>query len=455
MQHFDAIIIGFGKGGKTLAGALAGAGQTVALIERSDKMYGGTCINVGCIPSKSLVTSAKASAAQGGSFAEKAARYAAAVRERGRVTSMLRGKNYDKLAANPNVTVLTGTAAFTGENTVRVAFGDGHAEELEAGRIFLNTGSRPFIPPIEGVEGNPRVFLSETLMSLETLPPRLVIIGGGYIGMEFASMYVNFGAAVTVVQDGAVFLPREDGEIAQAVLRRLEKLGVRVILSAKVQRVAEGEGCAQVLVETEAGPQNLPAEAVLLATGRRPNPAELRPELAGVALTDRGAVRVDAHLRTTAPRVWALGDVAGGLQFTYISLDDFRIVKDDVLGAGSRTTENRGTVPYSVFLDPPFSRVGLSEQEARAQGYEVLVGRLPVAAVPKAQVLRETDGLLKVVVDAKTKKILGAHLFCPESHEVVNLIKLAMDAGLPYTVLRDQIFTHPTMAEALNDLFAL
>lgn len=455
MQHFDAIIIGFGKGGKTLAGALAGAGQTVALIERSDKMYGGTCINVGCIPSKSLVTSAKASVAQGGSFAEKAARYAAAVRERGRVTSMLRGKNYDKLAANPNVTVLTGTAAFTGENTVRVAFGDGHAEELEAGRIFLNTGSRPFIPPIEGVEGNPRVFLSETLMSLETLPPRLVIIGGGYIGMEFASMYANFGATVTVVQDGAVFLPREDGEIAQAVLRRLEKLGVRVILSAKVQRVAEGEGCAQVLVETEAGPQNLPAEAVLLATGRRPNPAELRPELAGVALTDRGAVRVDAHLRTTAPRVWALGDVAGGLQFTYISLDDFRIVKDDVLGAGSRTTENRGAVPYSVFLDPPFSRVGLSEQEARAQGYEVLVGRLPVAAIPKAQVLRETDGLLKAVVDAETKKILGAHLFCPESHEVVNLIKLAMDAGLPYTVLRDQIFTHPTMAEALNDLFAL
>ena len=455
MKQYDAVIIGFGKGGKTLAGALAGAGKTVALVERSDKMYGGTCINVGCIPSKSLITSAKASAQAGGSFEEKAARYADAVRERERVTSMLRGKNYDKLAANGQIDVLTGTAEFSGEKTVRVAFADGSAEELAGERVFINTGARPFVPPIEGVRESGRVYLSETLMSLPALPRRLVIIGGGYIGMEFASMYAHFGAQVTVVQDGAVFLPREDAEIAEAVLARLGELGVRVVFSAKVGRVTDRDGFAEVSITTEAGAETLPAEAVLLATGRRPDPASLHPERAGVELTARGAVKVDEHLRTTAPGVWAMGDVTGGLQFTYISLDDFRIVKSDVLGDGARTTESRGAVPYSVFLDPPFSRVGLSESEAREQGYDVKLAKLPVAAIPKAQVLRETAGLLKAVIDAKTDKILGAHLFCPESHEIVNIVKLAMDAGLPYTALRDQIFTHPTMAEALNDLFSV
>ena len=450
MKHYDALVIGFGKGGKTLAGALAGAGWKVAVAEQSDQMYGGTCINVGCIPSKSLVTSAEQSALLGGSFEEKAARYRDAILEKRRLTGMLRKKNFDKLNDHPNVTVYTGKASFIGPKQVEV---EGVDEVLEAGKILINTGSRPFIPPIPGLRESAFLYLSERRLDRETLPRRLVIVGGGVIGMEFASIYANFGAQVTVLQDGPVFLPREDGEIAQTVLARLQEKGVRVLLSAQTERVQDGDGCARLTVRTEQGEELLEAEAVLAATGRRPNVEGLRLEAAGVQLTPRGAVQVDELLRTTAPDIWAMGDVCGGLQFTYISLDDFRIVKSQLLGGGGRTTQNRGAVPYSVFLDPPFSRVGLSEKEALAQGYEVKLAKLPAAAIPKAQVLRKPAGLLKAVIDAKTDRILGAHLFCAESHEVINLVKLAMDAGLPYTALRDAIYTHPTMGEALNDLF--
>lgn len=450
MKNYDAIVIGFGKGGKTLAGALAGAGKTVALVEKSEKMYGGTCINVGCIPTKSLVNSARLSAEQGGSFEEKAERYARAVAEKDRLTGMLRGKNYEKLNSHPNVTVYNGTASFLDSRRVAVEGKDGRAE-LEGARIFLNTGARPFVPPIPGLEGNPDVYLSETLLDRKELPRELVIIGGGYIGMEFASIYADFGSHVTVIQDGPVFLPREDEEIAAAVLESLRARGVEVLLSTKVEAIVRENNRTVVRAGTDAA---LPTEAVLVATGRRPNVKGLNLEAAGVELTPEGAVKTDVSLKTTVPHIWAMGDVAGGLQFTYISLDDFRIVKSQVLGDGSRTTQNRGAVPYSVFLDPPFSRVGMTEREAREQGYEVKVARLAATAIPKAQVLRRPAGLLKAVVDGKTGRILGAHLFCEESYELINLFKLAIDAGIPYPVLRDNIYTHPTMSEALNDLFA-
>lgn len=453
MRQVDAAVIGFGKGGKTLAGAFAAAGKTVALVEKSPKMYGGTCINVACIPTKSLVHSAALSAAQGGTFSERAARYATAVDEKDRVTGLLRSKNYRKLADLPNVEVVDGTASFADATHLTVAKPDGTRETIEAAQAFINTGARPFVPPIPGVDG-PRVHVSETLLDVRTLPERLVIIGGGYIGMEFASMYANFGSQVTVVQNEDAFLPREDAEIAAAVLDSVEGRGIRVIRGAGVRRIDDEADQAVVTVEISGAEERLPADAVLVATGHRPNVDGLNLEAAGVELTERGAVRTDEHLRTTAPNIWALGDVAGGLQFTYISLDDSRIVKADVLGDGARTTANRGTVPYSVFLDPPLSRAGMTEQEARAAGFDVKVAKLPAAAIPKAQLLQKPTGLLKAVVDAGTGRILGAHLFCEESYEMINTIKLAMDAGLPYQVLRDAVYTHPTMSEAFNDLFA-
>ena len=453
MRKVDAAVIGFGKGGKALAGALAAAGKTVALVEKSPKRYGGTCINVACIPTKSLVLSAALSAAQGGTFDERAARYAAAIDEKDRVTGLLRGKNYHKLADLPNVEVVDGTASFVDATHLEVERPDGMREAIEAEQVFVNTGARPFVPPIPGVDG-PRVHVSETLLDVRTLPERLVVIGGGYIGMEFASLYANFGSQVTVVQDGEEFLPREDAEIAAAVLASLEARGIRVVRGADVRRIDDGPDEALVTVAANGAEERLPADAVLVATGRRPNVAGLNLEAAGVELTGRGAVRTDEHLRTTAPNIWAMGDVVGGLQFTYLSLDDFRIVRDDVLGDGARTTANRGTVPYSVFLDPPFSRAGMTEREARAAGLNVKVAKLPAAAIPKAQLLQKPTGLLKAVIDADTDLVLGVHLFCEESYEMVNTAKLAMDAGLPYQVLRDAVYTHPTMSEAFNDLFA-
>ena len=461
MKHYDAAIIGFGKGGKTLAGALAAAGQSVAVIEQSPRMYGGTCINVACIPTKTLVHAAALSQAQGGTFAERAARYAAAIDEKDRVTGMLRGKNYRKLADAPNVDVIDGRASFVDathlaiEPTAAAEAPTALAEpqRIEADRIFVNTGARPFVPPIPGVD-SPRVFVSETLLDLRDLPERFVIIGGGYIGLEFASMYANFGSQVTVLQDTEAFIPREDAAIASAVLKSLEDRGIRIVRSARVLRIESAADRDEVVIEANGTEERIPADAVLVATGRRPNVEGLGLERAGVELTERGAVRTDEHLRTTAPNIHAMGDVVDGLQFTYISLDDFRIVKDDLLGDGARTTDNRGAVPYSVVLDPPFSRVGMTEQEARDAGFSVKLAELPAAAIPKAQVLGKPVGLLKAVVDADTDRLLGVHLFCEESHEMINTAKLAIDAGLPYQTLRDAVYTHPTMSEAFNDLFA-
>ena len=454
MNQYDAVIIGFGKGGKTMAGALGAAGKKVALIERSSMMYGGTCINVGCIPTKSLVYRAGLAAAKGGSFEEKAAAYKAAMEQKEDLTTRLRGKNYQKLDSNPNITVIDGTASFQSPHVVEVEK-DGKTFQVEGEQIFINTGSSAFIPPIEGLKGNPYVYTSEGLLNLTELPSRLVIIGGGYIGVEFSSIYASFGSKVTILQDGDIFLPREDEEIAGAVRESLESRGIRVMTGVKVKALEQAEGKALVAVDNGKEVQKLEAEAVLVATGRRPNTAGLNLEAAGVEIGPRGGIVTDDSLTTTAPHIYAMGDVRGGLQFTYISLDDFRIVKSKVLGDGSYTLKERGAVPYSVFLIPPFSRVGLSEIEAVEKGYKVKVARLAAAAIPKAQVLEQPAGLLKAVIDEETGLILGAHLFCQESYEMINMIKLAMDAKVPYQVLRDTIYTHPTMSEAFNDLFAV
>lgn len=451
---YDAVIIGFGKGGKTMAGALGAAGKKVALIEKSDRMYGGTCINVGCIPTKSLVYRAGLAAAKGGSFEEKAAAYKAAMEQKEDLTARLRGKNYQKLDSNPNITVIDGTASFQSPHVVEVEK-DGKTFQVEGEQIFINTGSSAFIPPIEGLKGNPYVYTSEGLLNLTELPSRLVIIGGGYIGVEFSSIYASFGSKVTILQDGDIFLPREDEEIAGAVRESLESRGIRVMTGVKVKALEQAEGRALVAVDNGKEVQKLEAEAVLVATGRRPNTAGLNLDAAGVEIGPRGGIITDDSLTTTAPHIYAMGDVRGGLQFTYISLDDFRIVKSKVLGDGSYTLKERGAVPYSVFLIPPFSRVGLSEKEAVEKGYKVKVARLAAAAIPKAQVLEQPAGLLKAVIDEETGLILGAHLFCQESYEMINMIKLAMDAKVPYQVLRDTIYTHPTMSEAFNDLFAV
>ncbi len=450
INNYDAVIIGFGKGGKTLAAALGNAGRRTALIEKSPMMYGGTCINVGCIPTKFLVHRA-----QDAFFAvDKSAYYKESVEQERKLTEKLRDKNLAKLESVPNVTVITGTAKLLSNTEVEVVTENGR-EILTAKQIFLNTGSTPLIPPIDGIKENPFVVTSEELLKQTKLPERLVIIGGGYIGVEFASIYADFGSCVTILQNGTRFLPREDEDIADAVRENLGSRGVELLTGVEVKSVLAKKDKAVVSVAIDNVVREIEADTVLIATGRKPNTQNLGLENAGVEITSRGGVVVDGHLKTTAQNIYAMGDVVGGLQFTYISLDDYRIVRSAILGDGSYTTEKRGAVPYSVFLNPPFSRVGMSEQEAKEKGYSVKVAKLPAAAIPKALVVEQPSGVLKAVIDEKTGRILGAHLFCAESHEMINTVKLVMDAKLPYTVLRDMICTHPTMSEALNDLFTL
>ncbi len=452
-KRFDNIIIGFGKGGKTLAAALAAKGQSTAIVEKDANMYGGTCINVACIPSKSLEHSARLSAAQGGDFEVRAKRYSAAIAQKRSLCAMLRQKNYEKAIAS-GVSVLTGSASFTDPHHVSVSYPNNAGEELFGQRIFINTGARPFIPPVPGLRESRFAYTSETLMELDSLPRRLAVIGGGYIGLEFASYYTNFGSEVTVIQDQEAFIPREDAQVASAVYDSFTRRGIRILKSTKTVSVEDKDGFALIALESNGAHSELEADAILVATGRRPNLDGLNIEAAGVALTERGAIKTDDHLQTSVPHIYAMGDVAGGLQFTYISLDDSRIVKSALLGDGSRTVKNRGAVPYTVFIDPPLSRVGLSEEEARNQGFATGVATLPCSAIPKAHVLRKPEGMLKVIVDTETGMFLGAHFFCAESQEMINLIKLCMDASIPYTVIRDGIFNHPTMSEALNDLLS-
>ena len=456
MNAFDVIIIGFGKGGKTLAAEFAKRGQKVAIIERSDKMYGGTCINIGCIPTKTLVHQAKmASALKDATFEERSEFYRNAVSVKETVTSALRNKNYHNLADNPNVTVYTGIGSFVSADVVAVRTATEEIR-LTSKQIIINTGAETVIPPIEGIAGNPFVYTSTSIMELADLPRRLVIIGGGYIGLEFASMYASFGSQVTVLESYPELIAREDRDIAASVKETLEKKGIVFRMNAKVQSVNRVEDKAIV---TFADSQTnevfvLEADAVLLATGRRPNTKDLNLEVAGVEVDVRGAIIVDEYLKTTNPNIRAVGDVKGGLQFTYISLDDYRIVREDLFGDKERRTGDRNPVSYSVFIDPPLSRIGLNEEEARRQNRDIIVKKLPVMAIPRAKTLGETDGLLKAIIDKNTGKILGCVLFAPDSGEVINTVAVAMKTGQDYTFLRDFIFTHPSMSEALNDLFS-
>ena len=456
MNAFDVIIIGFCKGGKTLAAEFAKRGQKVAIIERSDKMYGGTCINIGCIPTKTLVHQAKmASALKDATFEERSEFYRNAVSVKESVTSALRNKNYHNLADNPNVTVYTGIGSFVSTDVVAVRTATEEIR-LTSKQIIINTGAETVIPPIEGVAGNPFVYTSTSIMELADLPRRLVIIGGGYIGLEFASMYASFGSQVTVLESYPELIAREDRDIAASVKETLEKKGIVFRMNAKVQSVNRVEDKAIV---TFADSQTnevfvLEADAVLLATGRRPNTKDLNLEVAGVEVDVRGAIIVDEYLKTTNPNIRAVGDVKGGLQFTYISLDDYRIVREDLFGDKERRTGDRNPVSYSVFIDPPLSRIGLNEEEARRQNRDIIVKKLPVMAIPRAKTLGETDGLLKAIIDKNTGKILGCVLFAPDSGEVINTVAVAMKTGQDYTFLRDFIFTHPSMSEALNDLFS-
>lgn len=445
----DTIVIGWGKGGKTLAGTLARSGERVAMVEQSAQMYGGTCINIGCVPTKILIHEAEQ--AHGSDFDPQ--RFEAAVQRRDKLTSMMRAKNFSMLDDLESVLVLTGHANFSGPRTIKVST---ETEELElsARRIIINTGSVPAQPKIEGVEIRGRVHDSTTLQHAE-MPKSLIVVGGGYVGIEFASMFAQFGAKVTVLDRGERALSKEDQDIASEVQSSLVDAGVSIISSAQVTKISQDHSSATVSFELDGQAQQLEADAVLIALGRTPNTSHLGLEAAGVKVGERGEIVVDKFLATSAEGIYALGDVNGGPQFTYVSLDDHRVLANHLLGDGSRSTEDRVAVPYTIFTTPPLSRVGLSEAAAIEQGLEVKIAVKKVAeiaAMPRPKIVGDPRGVIKFVVDAHTDQILGAALMHVDSQEVINLVALAMRQKMTASSLRDQIFTHPSSTEALNEV---
>jgi pyruvate/2-oxoglutarate dehydrogenase complex dihydrolipoamide dehydrogenase (E3) component len=454
-EHFEYAIVGGGKAGKTLAAKMATAGRRVIMIEKG--MIGGTCINVACIPTKTLVKSAKAV-----ELARRASLFGLRLtlegvdpvgvrgRKRAVVAEMVKRNqaNFDR----SGMTLVIGTASFTAPRALRIVMPDGSMREVTADNVFINTGTRPALPALPGLAES-RPLDSESVQELDRLPEHLVILGAGYIGCEFAQIFRRFGSRVTVVEQSEAFLSREDPDVAEQVLSIFREDGIDVRLGARMQRVVGRSGeSVQIVLETAAGEQRVDGSDLLVALGRAANTAQLNLAAAGVDVDGRGFVKVNDRLETSAPNVWALGDVNGGPQFTHASLDDYRIVSANLSGGNRRTTDR--LIPYVLFIDPELGRIGLTETEARRGGRQVRVAHMPAAAIPRAVTSGETRGLLKVVVDGDTDQILGASILAAEGGEVMAVVQVAMLSRLPYTALRDMIFAHPTMAEGLNDLFA-
>ena len=450
-KKVDNIIIGFGKAGKTLANYLGTKGEKTILVEKSPLMYGGTCINVGCIPSKFLATQADRRSYSGINDEEY---YKKSIINKKELIAKLNKANYDKVSSNANVEVIDGLASFKDEHIINIKT-DNQDYEVYADKIFINTGSTPFVPDIEGLKIEKRIHTSETLMNLEKIPHTMTIFGSGFIGLEFAASYAKFGTKVTIIDKETKLLPREDDDVAKEVFESYKSLGVDFVFNADINSVQQDDNKVTISYTVNGEKFEISTDVLLVATGRKPNIEGLQLENAGVEISERGFIKVNKHLQTNKPHIFAMGDVNGGPQLTYVSLDDYRIVKSYLEDNGRYSLDDRQPIAFSAFLHPTFSKVGLSEKEAIDKGYKIKVATLPVMAIPKAKILGNQIGIYKAVVDADTNQILGVVLFGEDSHEVINIVVLAVIMKQPYSVLANQIFTHPTMAEALNDLFSL
>jgi pyruvate/2-oxoglutarate dehydrogenase complex dihydrolipoamide dehydrogenase (E3) component len=454
VESFDAIVIGSGQGGNPLAGALAAAAKKTALIERQD--VGGTCINRGCTPTKTMVASARAAymARRGADYGVRLGPVTVdmgRVRERKRAIVRSFREGGEKRLEKAHVELIRGEASFTGPGQIRVALHGGGERQLSAAQFFINTGTHSGVPAIEGLKTVPYLD-NGTIMELDYVPEHLVILGGGYIGVEFSQMFRRFGSRVTVIQSGSQLLKEEDQEVAAEVVKILRQDGIEILLNARTERVARANGGISLTVAIEGKSQTIAATDLLVATGRVPNTEALKPAAAGIEVDQRGFIRSNDRLETSAPGVYVLGDVKGGPQFTHISYDDFRILKANLLDGGDRTVRDR-PVPYTVFMDPQLGRVGMTESEAKKSGRKIRVARMPMTSVARALEVDETRGLMKAIVDAETEQILGATVLGIEGGEVMAVFQLAMMGHLKYSVLRDGVLAHPTLAESLNNLF--
>ena len=454
--NYDAIVIGTSQGGRLLPIALAEAGRKVALVERDH--VGGTCVNVGCTPTKTMVASARVAylARRGADYGVHTGPIAVDMQVvRKRKQGIVEGARSDfesRIKAAQGLDLLMGEAHFIAPKTLEVHLKNSETQQITAPMIFIDTGDRPEQLAIKGVESVP-VLNSTTIMELDTVPEHLFIIGGGYIGLEFGQMFRRFGSQVTLIQRSPRLLMSEDEDVSDAIAKILREDGITLLTGTTPQQVEQQSfGRMQLTVRTPQGEQQLTGSHLLGAPGRVPNTEDLTPEAAGIQLDKQGYIQVNGQLETNVPGIYALGDVKGGPAFTHISYDDFRILRTNLLEHGNASTQDR-LVPYTIFIDPQLGRVGMSENEARKQGRNIRVAKLPMNSVARALEIGETRGFMKAVVDADTQHILGCAILGVEGGEIMTIIQVAMMGKLPYTALKEGTFTHPTLAEGLNDLF--
>jgi len=455
-EQYDAIIIGAGQSGGPLARALAKAGRRVALIERD--AVGGTCVNRGCTPTKTMVAIARVAY-----LARRASDYGVhtgpvtidfnTVRQRKRdIVDDFRSGVEKSLKSVAGITLIYGEVCFTGATSVEVTLNDGgKIQALTATQIFINTGARPAVPTLPGLETV--LFLDSTsIMELGTVPEHLIILGGSYIALEFGQMFRRFGSRVTVIEQAARLLGHEDLDVSEEITKILREDGLEILTGTKAMQVSKSGDEISLTAETPAGSQAIIGSHLLVAVGRTPNTERLNLEAAGVNTDERGYIKANERLETSAPNVYALGDVKGGPAFTHISYDDYRILEANLLRGGSRKTTDR-LVPYTMFTDPQLACVGLSETAAKQAGKNIQVAKLPMSHVARAIETDETRGFMKAIIDADTNQILGCAILGVDGGEIMAVLEVAMLGKLPYPILRDGVFAHPTLAESLNNLF--
>jgi len=456
IEQYDAIIIGSGQAGGPLSTAFAQAGKKTAIIEREH--VGGTCINEGCTPTKTMVASARVAyltkrAADYGVHTGPVSVDMSVVRKRKRdIVTSFRSGSERRITGTEGVDLLMGEASFIGPKIVEVRLNTGEVRQLRADIICLNTGERPAQPRIEGSD-HVSSLNSTSIMELDTVPEHLIVLGGGYVGLEFGQMFRRFGSQVTIIQRGKQLLAREDADIAEEVDKILREDGIEVLLQTSAVRVAQSaEGHIQLTVQSAEGERIITGSHLLSAAGRVPNTDRLNLDVAGVRVNEKGYIHVNDLLETGVPGIYALGDVKGGPAFTHISYDDFRILRTNLIEHGHASIKDRQTV-YTVFIDPQLGRVGLTEAEARQRGKHIKIAKMPMSYVARALEVDESRGVMKVIVDADDDQILGAAILGLEGGEIMSMLQIAMLGKLPYTVLRDGVFAHPTLAESLNNLF--
>lgn len=452
-KEFDSIIIGTGQSGKPLALYLADQGKKIAVIERN--LVGGSCINYGCTPSKTMAVSAKAAykirhaEEYGIGISSYKIKFKKIIRRKNEVVRGFRERGEKSLEKNKNITFVKGSASFVSKDIIRIDKTDGTRKEFSSGNIFINTGGRPRIPSLAGLD-KIKFLDSTSAMELNTLPEHLLILGGGYIGLEFGQIFRRFGAKVTIIEHGDQLLKKEDQDISEEIKKIFQEEGIEVLLNKKAYEVVETKKGKIRIIFDEGG--GVSGSHILIAAGRLPDTENLNLNAAGIDTDESGHIKVDEFLQTNVKGIFALGDVKGGPAFTHISYDDFRIIRDNLNTPGSASAKNR-FVPYVVFTDPQLGRIGLNEKEAGKTGRKFLTAKIPMSYSARAVESNETKGLMKIVVDPETEKILGCSVLGMEGGELMGMIQIAMMGNLKYTELKNGIFAHPTLSESLNIVF--